>query len=153
MVPIAEFALRSNLSPGAEEASRSHLLYRNHETGLLVEGVVLEQQFTCSHGYLLLTTENSPYEEGLHIYLLDRKAGVLDYLQLSHPYAAGILCNVEVVDAGQLQFSFFGSDRWRLTVLNSPRYKIPSSPFSPVKRRMRSLFSRHYLELARVSET
>jgi hypothetical protein len=100
---------------------RSDLLWRENAVGVRVDGVNLEKQLRVASGYLLFLTENSPYEEGLHIYLLGDDKSVLDAVELSAPYASGILTDVVTEGDGSVSFTFFGDDRWRLDVLPSPQ--------------------------------
>ena len=52
-----------------DDHPQSDLLWRGTSIGLHVDGIALEKQWQTDVGYLLFLTEDSPYEEGLHIYL------------------------------------------------------------------------------------
>lgn len=90
-----------------------------------VDGVSLEAQFQCSSGYLVITSDDIPYEEGLHFYLLGGGGEVLDELSLGQINHSGILRNVVPHADDRLEFSFFGSERWHLTVLDKPVFRLP----------------------------
>ena len=150
MTPVNDFSLQ--VAVGRDQApSSSHLVYRGRPTGIRVSGCVLERQFACAAGYLLMTTDDSPFEEALHVQLVSREIRFLDCLDLSHPYAAAILRDVKAVSPNQVNFSFFGGDTWKLTVLDRPRYVLPINLFSPVKRRWGRPLFRSYLELSRAN--
>jgi len=148
MVPITDFTLQP--PPDQAPSRRSRLFYRGQAVADL-DGRSLEFQFQCGPDYLLLLTEDNPYEETLHVYLLGPDLKLLDRLDLENPYSSGILADVQAVSERRLEFSFFGNDRWRLTVLPSPQYCWPAGLFSPVKRPLRRLFSPSRLTLTRFS--
>lgn len=56
-----------------------------------VEGLVLEGQYRCGPGYLVVTSDDSPFEEGLHFYLFDRSYSPLDDVSLGPDVPAGDL--------------------------------------------------------------
>jgi hypothetical protein len=134
---------------GGTQAGQSRLCYRGHPTPLLLAGSVLERQFQCGPWYLLLTSDNSPFEEVLHVYLIGRGPAVLDQLDLGQMYTPAVLSEVAVEGPDVLTFSFFGGDRWRLRVWPRPRHTWPSGPFASVQRPWRLLLGRHFLELTR----
>jgi len=114
------------------DSPKSDLLWRDNAVGVRVDGVSLEKQLRLAPGYLLFLTEDSPFEEGLHIYLLDDDKSVVDALELSAPYASGILKDAVVEGDASVSFSYFGDDRWRLDVDATPK-RLPL--LSPVKRK------------------
>ena len=145
MKEIDEFSLRRIES----DRPRSDLLWRGAPVGLRVDGVALERQWQVHPGYLLFLTEDSPFEEGLHIYLLDDRKHVTDSLELTASYAPGLLQQVNTEGDTAVSFSFFGNDRWRLEILAIPR-RHPYLPlFSTVKRKS-GFLAKGELELRRV---
>lgn len=100
-----------------------------------VAGKLIECQYRYGDRHLLLLTEDNPYEEALHVHYLDRELRLLDSLELSAPYAAGVLDHVAVAAANALTFSFFDRhDRWRLEIADAPRRRLWGNAF-PVRRR------------------
>ncbi len=115
-----------------------------------VEGLVLEAQFRCGPGYLVVTSDGNPFEEGLHFYLLDTSYAVLDDVSLGRMYHAGMYRNVIVgPDRDALEFEFFGNDRWRLSIASQPRRTWFRRPFSAVTR-TRKWLAPHRLDLRKV---
>jgi len=149
LTPLRSFFLAP--VPGGENVTpRSKLLFDGAATGTTVPGVVLEAQYGCDPLYLLLTTENIPYEEALHILLLDQRFRVLDHLELSHAFAPGTLTDVEQGGDGRLRFSLFGGDRWELEVLPAPRrLRLDEAP-TGVRGRMRRLLAPRRLAITRL---
>jgi hypothetical protein len=57
-----------------------------------VDGVALEAQFDLDDGGALLwLTDDSPYDEGLHVYLLSPAGRIVDAVEAGAPYTPGIL--------------------------------------------------------------
>ena len=109
---------------------------------LEVAGVTIEAQFRCSRGYLVVTSDGNPYEEIIHFYLLSEGGEVLDELSLGRIYHSGTLRDVVPHAGDRLEFSFFGRERWCLSILDKARLQPPSL-FSSVRRKGWS----HYLSL------
>lgn len=121
--------------PVEGDMPRSELLWEGQPTSVRVDGVTLEEQVHLPAGYLLFLTEDSPFEEGLHIYLLDRERRLVDGLELAGPYASGILRDVVREGDAAVSFSFFGADRWRLDVHDRPLGMFAARVSAPVKRK------------------
>ena len=150
MRPSHSFALKP-VSDSETEPPRSELFSDGRTTGLIVPGVILEAQFTCGEWHLLFTTENIPFEEALHIVLLDQRFRRLDDVELSHPLAAGALTDLQSTDdEPSARFSFFGGDQWELIVLRTPRRLSRSEAPVGVKAALRRLVTPKYLALARL---
>lgn len=109
-------------------------------------GSVLEAQMELQNGwYLILTTENSPYDEALHVTLLDRQFEVLDQVELSQDMTPGIVKELQVIGDWQVQFLFNRTDPYVLEVKPNG-FMIPSSHNS-AKRPVRRIFGRKYLQI------
>jgi len=90
------------------EPPRSRLIHNGAELPVVVDGVVLEVQVLLEDGrYLLVLTEDCPFEEQVHVILLDRFLRVRDRYRFGKPYTPGIVESVEVQEKA-LQFSFAG---------------------------------------------
>jgi hypothetical protein len=115
MRKIAQFEIRP-VPAAAGDRSAGRLVFDGRPVGTVVRGACLDAQFALDSGYLLMTTEDIPYEEMLWISLLGSDFDLRDVLELGAPYAPGILRGVQVIADDGLEFSFFGNDRWRLTI-------------------------------------
>jgi hypothetical protein len=113
-----------------------------------VDGLVLEAQYRCSRGYLVVTADGNPYEEALHFHLIDEGLKVIDQASLGRIYNSGTFSAVTLGAADQLEFSFFGSERWRLMILAEPQRVWPRS-FASV-RFPGGLLKRHLLRLEKI---
>ncbi|MCP5419651.1 MAG: hypothetical protein H6970_04665 [Gammaproteobacteria bacterium] len=143
---LDDFSLRRIPS----QSPLSELLWEKHPLGIQLDGVTLAHQFRVPAGYLLLLTDDCPYEEELNIYLLDEAYRLLDALELGAPYAAAVLSDVRPQGLRTLTFSFFGNECWRLEILTQPRIRLNFSLFSPVKRKT-SFWSRRWLSLLQIA--
>lgn len=86
---------------------KSKLRLSGAEKTINIPGSVLEAQMELENGwYLILTTENSPYDEALHITLLDQYLEILDQVELSQDVTPGIVKDIQIIDAEHMQFNF-----------------------------------------------
>lgn len=92
-----------------------------------VAGTVLEAAFRTPGGCLLLwLTEDAPYDERLHIHLLDRTGAVLDGIVSSAHFTAGIL-DIRAVRERSVLFTFYTNEvTYRLDLHPAaPRFLLP----------------------------
>ena len=110
-------------------------------------GNIIEQQFECAGRSLLLLTDDSPYEECLHILLLDENYGLLDSINIGAPYTPGILENVRP-QQDRLTFEMYGYF-WRMNIHHNaklwPAFALPRGASRPLSR----LLHRRYIEMQR----
>jgi hypothetical protein len=142
MSPVSRFALAEH------DGGTPELLFDGRPIELPVLGRGLAAQFEHAGLFLLLLTEDSPYEEGLYALLLGGDGEVLDTVQLSNPYTPGLLTELHISSSQSVDFGFFGEDRWRLTILKEPKRHLLHPPSSPVQYRPR--LGRHLLDLERM---
>jgi hypothetical protein len=138
------------IEPLASGALRSHLV-SIHGLTVEVEGRIIEAQFRCSLRYLVVLSDGNPYEEAIHFYLLKNSGEILDDISLGQIYHSGILRDIVTQGDDQLEFSFFGKERWQLCVRDKPRFEVPRV-FSSA-RRTKGCFKAHYLSLRKVPST
>ena len=136
------------IEPIPKESLRSDLIFNGTST-LQVEGQIIEAQFRCARGYLVITSDGNPYEEMIHFYLLDSEGGLLDEVSLGQIYHSGTLRDIALKSDDQLEFSFFGTERWCLLILGEARLQLPRL-FSSV-RRTHGWFGSHYMSLRKCS--
>jgi len=129
---------------------RSRVLWEGTHTKLVVAGVTLEYWATLEMGHLLLTTDDCPFEERLYITLLAPQLDrILDHVSLGVPYQTGILQDLVRTGDRQFEFSFFGAERWLLSVRSAPAWGI-GKLIGPVRRPLRAAIGLRYLDLARL---
>lgn len=108
---IDDFALST-----PKRGGRSKLVFQGSEINTRVEGETLECQFRTEFGYLLMTGDDCPFEGGVSIYCLDDDLMIEDAKFLGIPYTPAFVSDVVMTRDGRIEFSFFGQDRWSLSV-------------------------------------
>ena len=110
---MTTFALRDL---GGSEAVESELLVDGRATGQRVAGRLLEAQFPIAseNATVLLVTEDTPYEEALHIHLVNDAGAVLETITVGAPYTPGILKEPRMVSPYELAFDFQRPRRLRV---------------------------------------
>ena len=131
--------------PQSHRAPRCQLLMENHPTGKTLKGCKLVDQFTSGRRYVVITDDDNFFEEVLHIYLLDLELNVLDELDLSLPYTAGVY-RLHCHDESQISFRFFDDGLWSLRVRQEPRPRPLNYSQFPTRRPIR-LWGQQYLSL------
>ncbi len=122
----------------------SRLVIQSAVISLPIAGKELIAQYKIPLGYLALLTEDCPFEEALHFYLLDDQGHILDQLELSAAYNTGTF-ELQWLQNDGLLFSFFNSDEsWQLSISQQPKWRLPRL-YSPVK--SGNWFKRGYLNL------
>lgn len=117
---------------------------------LSLSGAVLEAQYRIGSNYLLLVTEDNPFEEALYIYYVDNHLKIIDSLELSAMYAEGMVRNLVVDAPDKLRFAFFdNNEEWLLTILSKASYSFFNDKY-PIKRKT-SFFNKKYLKLQKIS--
>jgi hypothetical protein len=114
---IDDFVLRSSAPNGLCVCHRSRPLE------VPVPGSVLEAQLELDDdaGFLLLLTDDRPYEETLHVVLLDHDGHEIERLELGRPYTPGLFSGMEIVAPTVLGFRFFSGLVHELEILPRPR--------------------------------
>jgi len=107
-----------------------------------VEGSILEVQLELEDGRVMVwITDDSPYDEGLHIYLLDQNDTILDALEAGADFTLGIL---KIVNTGEnwVEFEFFSNNHsYRLEVIKKAIFQL----LLPAGWKYKKLFSLHRL--------
>jgi hypothetical protein len=140
---IDTFALRV-VAAGEDAAPTSELVYQGAPTGVVLAGAMLEAAVAWNESYLLFLTDDIPYEDSLHIHLLDANFQSQDTASLSSIYSTGSFSALTLMPPDQLVFRFFGDMDWRVELLSRPTARVPflSEP-AGVKRPMG--FSRRFI--------
>ena len=128
----------------------SNVVFAGKPVHCKLAGSCLDAQYQCTLGFLLMSNEDTPYEEGLHITLLSPSLDVLDTIEISHAYAPGSIRNLRIVGKNSLEFTFFGGDNWRLTILTSPQRWSFNQLKPGVAHRWKRLLWKGHLSLRRL---
>ncbi|MAR91407.1 MAG: hypothetical protein SV765_08720 [Pseudomonadota bacterium] len=126
---------------------RIQLLLQGHPTGRDLRGRLLLDQFASGQRYVLITGDDNPFEEALHIYLLDLELNLLDEMELSQPYTPGSY-QAHHHRGERLVFTFFAEGIWCLEVRERPKTQPLNYDHYPVRRPIK-LWGQQYLRLQR----
>lgn len=132
-VPQQRFSLAKHKGPHARWPVKTALLCDGLLTGTQIEGCVIEAQYRCVAGHLLITSFDCPYEEANRFTLLDEHFQVLAAIELRVPYGSFLLNAHWPLDAHTLRLHYEMRRFFRLRIV---------SPGGPLRRR-------HRLELVR----
>lgn len=95
--------------------------------GVPVDGLLLEAQLALHDGASLVwLTDDSPYEEGLHVYLLGPDDAIEDAVEAGAAWAAGIL-TIRATGERWVEFEFFR---------DGSVYRLEVEPTSAVRLRL-----------------
>lgn len=120
------------------------ILRHGKPTGRRVPGAVLEQAAQWQSFYLLFTTDDTPFEELLHIHLLDAELNLLDSATLGGIYSTGSFSLLASAEPDTLRFWFIAGTDWSVQVLPEPGFRLPL--LSEPAGMSRPLgFSRHFI--------
>ncbi|WP_437277940.1 hypothetical protein WME90_43055 [Sorangium sp. So ce375] len=120
---------RYSLAIVDREKHRARVARNGDLLAVAVDGVCLEAQFELSDGSALLwLTEDSPYDEGLHIYLLGQNGCIEDALEAGADFTAGLL-KIGELGGDYVNFEFFTNmNVYQLNVTRKPglRLRLPA---------------------------
>ncbi len=107
-----------------------------------VDGKTLENQFSLADGdSLIWLTDNSIYDEGLHIYLFDSSNAVQDALEAGSTFNGGVL-EIISFEKNSVIFRFFKNDvTYQLIIEEHPKVKF----FLAAGWKYKSSFKKHQL--------
>ncbi|MFY3385807.1 hypothetical protein [Paracidovorax sp. MALMAid1276] len=123
---------------------QSHIVRNGQPTGRQVLGAVLELAAQWQSFYLLLTTDDTPFEELLHIHLLGADLRLLDSATLGGIYATGSFSPLDSTAPDTLRFRFIGGTDWSVQVLPEAGFRMPLLSEPPGVSRPLG-FTRHFI--------
>lgn len=140
----------SEATEQAEDQPPKLILKLNSNLSIEVTGAILEAQYTDGNRHILFVTEDIPFEETLHIYLLNSNLEPIDNLSLSAIYSPGILKDLSITQPNKISFSFFNAqEKWQLEIFDRPTTLLWGNKH-PVKR-IRPLLHKTWLSLRRTN--
>lgn len=122
------FLLAKHEGPYERWPVKTALLCDGLPTGTQIEGYVIEAQYRCVAGHLLITSFDCPYEEANRFALLDERFQVLATTELRVPYGSFLLNAHWPLDAHTLRLHYEIRRFFRLRIV---------SPGGPLRRRPR----------------
>jgi hypothetical protein len=114
--PVTAFGLERHDGPYSSWPDKTRLFFEDRDTGRTLTGYVLEAQFRVDDCYLLVTSDDCPFEEFTRFYLLDERFGILSHTCQGWLYASWMLKSISPEAARSFRVDFHGDEGWRLTV-------------------------------------
>ncbi|WP_417503455.1 hypothetical protein [Marinomonas gallaica] len=124
---------------------KSIIVDRNRRTQSKITGTALELCARYKDWFLIFTTDDTPFEDMLHVYLLDNNFNVLDSLTIGAMYSTGSLSDPQLISTNNIEFRFIGDTDWSITILDQAKFGILY--FSSIKGVRRTWQCRHYLNV------
>lgn len=122
---IEEFSVVPAEPARANAPSECAVFRDGKAVGVLVPGRGLETAVETATGWLLFTTDDVPFEEGLHLSLLDRQFRLVDRATLLWPNSTGTFRDLRIDSDTMLSFRFFGGSPWQVEMLPAAGFRLP----------------------------
>lgn len=136
-----DVTLRLNAPWSHHALPRSDIYLDGKETGRAIVGEVLKAAVKWESYYVLLVTDNVPFEDSLRVYMFDAQWRLVDSATLGHLSATEAFANLTLVRPNYLCFQFTEGATWTLELLGRGVMSLPwfdprgvSRPFSLFKR-------------------
>ncbi|UTW01033.1 hypothetical protein KDW99_07885 [Marinomonas rhizomae] len=139
LIPKSKF----DLVPIDDE--KSAIVDHNRRTQFKITGTVLELCARYKDWFLVFTTDDTPFEDMLHVYLLDNSFNVLDSLTIGAMYSTGSFSEPQLISSNKIMFRFIGDTDWSITILDQAKFGLPY--FSSIKGVRKTWQCRHYLHV------
>jgi hypothetical protein len=91
MESIDAFSLEQHKEPYEKWPRRTRLFFEGQDVGTAISGFVIEGQYQCIEGYLLIASEDCPFEEANHFILLNPSFQPIAQKVLFAPYQTFLL--------------------------------------------------------------
>ena len=125
LIHAPEFSVRVITPASPEMTPRSEIMIAGMPTQKVVAGAVLQAALRWREYVLIFLTEDIPFEDALHIYLLNRDLAVVDSARLGAMYSTGIFSDLDLTQSDTVRFRFFDGIVWTLTLLSKDEFAIP----------------------------
>lgn len=120
-----ELSLQRVAGQPPQAAPVCEIVRQAQPTGVRVPGAVLEAAGQWQGFFLVLTTDDVPFEDALHLHLLDAQLRRLDCATLGAPYSTGSFAVLPSPQADVLRFRFIGDTDWSVQILPAPGFRLP----------------------------
>lgn len=133
--------------------TESSLINKQGQRIARIRGIVLEKAFCIDSGrFLVVTTDDCPYEEGFHVSLIDEDGSLLETTHRVIPYTPGIVTAVYAENSDTIKIALHDGETIRITL-------IPEGTRNPARyiqkgfRSSNGIFGKHYLQVDSTSES
>jgi hypothetical protein len=116
MEKVALFSLETHSGAYKTWPTKSGLFVDGKPTGKKLPGYVIEAQYKCSEGYLVITSFDCLYEESNAFVLLDSSFDVVAHTQLGVPYATFLIEEHWPINENAIQVRYHGDILYMLSI-------------------------------------
>ncbi len=116
MQAIEGFSLEQHSGPYEKWPLQSRLFHDGRDTGTSVPGYVIEAQYQCAQGYLLILSHDCPFEEANDFVLLSADYKRLARRMLGVPYGTYMIEAHRPVADDALMLRYFREEYFRLSI-------------------------------------
>lgn len=105
---------------------RAAVLRHARPCGCVIDGAQLEAALCWPDGWtLLIASADCPFEESLHLSLLDAHDRVLDCAGIGMAYANGWFRELRLLPPDSVRFGFLGNGEWSVRRLHARGWRMP----------------------------
>jgi hypothetical protein len=122
MEPISRFTLATHSGPYERWPSNTALFDDGRDTGVTVPGYVLDGQYRCDDGFLLLLSQDCPFEESYTFLLLDDDYSIRAQQHLGVPYGSFLLHTHWPVSSTEIRLHFYTRLIYSLSIQHRARW-------------------------------
>ena len=116
MIKIESFSLEKHSGAYQHWPRQTRLFFNGVDTGSSIPGYIIEAQYRCDAGYLLITSQDCPFEESNDFLLLSADFRVLAQEMLGVPYYSYLLHNHWPVSDDAIRLHYYQQLFMTLTV-------------------------------------
>ena len=125
LIDTAQLDLEATDANPRTGAPMGRVMLDGRATDTRVAGAIREAGVGLDAGFLLITSDDVPFEEAVHLHLLDAAAQPIESATIGAPYTAGIFGDLVLEPPDQLHFAFIGPQRWHVRILRSAHLHLP----------------------------
>lgn len=104
-----------------DEAYKSYVVLNRFRTKTKIGGIVLETCLRIYDYYLVFMTYDCPFEESLHISLLDKEGCLLEKKDIFAAYYTDNFSDLKLYPPNIVTFDFLYKGLWRIEILSIPK--------------------------------
>lgn len=125
-IEYQDFSFEAPANGPDYSALRSPLLHKGEDTGVEIQGIVLDHQFCLPDGFLLLSSWDCPFEEACEVSLLSPEMKLISHKSIGAMYSSYELDSIESVGENAFRLQFTHGATYSLAVRTKKRLPFGS---------------------------
>jgi hypothetical protein len=131
MEKINLFSLEKHAGPYETWPQSSRLFVNGQDTHQKVPGYQVEGQYTCDHGYILITNYDCPYEETDEFLLLNDRFEVI--AKAGHGFYSPLINRHWPISESAIRIHYYDDTVDTLTIETKPPHNRPNLALTPLE--------------------